>query len=154
MASLTRRNCQIFNELLLYALNSNEKSKLGTYEGVLSSTISNLLATNYNSFVFCFDDGTSNKLSDGTYAWLSYDTLTIVVKESTPDSATVTLRTSGGGVMSGAGKYQVGDTATINAYPSEHYHFLYWKDTEGNEISKEAEYSFVVESDTTLYACF
>jgi len=144
------------SSVLWYGLKDGKTSLIDkdVSQSTKTESLRTLLSSGYSSFVASFYDKTSNYLEDGTLGGESYDTLTIVVKESVLDSATVTLRTLEGGVMSGAGKYQVGDTATICAYPSEHYHFLYWQDTKGNEISKEAEYSFVVESDTTLYACF
>ncbi|MGG7213266.1 glycoside hydrolase family 2 TIM barrel-domain containing protein [Clostridium nigeriense] len=71
-----------------------------------------------------------------------------------PKEYTVTVNTVEGGSVAGAGKYVEGQEATLIATANEGYKFIGWSDSEGNELSKEATYRFIVESDLVLTAKF
>lgn len=63
------------------------------------------------------------------------------------------------GTVTGKGKYAKGSTATIVATPKNYWHFVGWtpsKPTAKNKVppSGEAEMSFTVNNDTSLYAVF
>lgn len=60
-----------------------------------------------------------------------------------------------GGVVSGAGTYIENYEANIEAVPNPGYHFLGWTDADGNIVSEEAAYTFVMPAeDVTLTASF
>ncbi|MBE6337981.1 MAG: Omp28-related outer membrane protein [Lentimicrobiaceae bacterium] len=58
-----------------------------------------------------------------------------------------------GGTVEGTGSYQVGETATLKAIENDGYVFLNWTE-DGEVVSDEMEYSFVVERATNLVANF
>ena len=58
-----------------------------------------------------------------------------------------------GGVVSGGGTYEEGVECTLTATPTEDYIFSNWTEN-GNVVSTEATYSFIVSGDRTLVANF
>lgn len=58
-----------------------------------------------------------------------------------------------GGEITGAGQYDYGSTATLTAIPNETYFFINWMEN-GELISTQAEYSFLVREDHHLVATF
>ncbi|MBR5982409.1 MAG: InlB B-repeat-containing protein [Bacteroidales bacterium] len=57
------------------------------------------------------------------------------------------------GTVEGAGEYTDGETATLIATANDNYHFVNWTES-GEELSTEAEYSFVVTRDRYIVANF
>jgi len=57
------------------------------------------------------------------------------------------------GTVSGAGEYRIHRPCTLTAIPNEGYCFKNWTE-DGEVVSTEAEYTFIVESDRTLVANF
>lgn len=57
------------------------------------------------------------------------------------------------GTVEGAGEYEAGSEATLNALPETGYHFMYWKEDD-NIVSTEPVYVFTVTSDRNLVAHF
>lgn len=60
------------------------------------------------------------------------------------------------GTVSGGGNFSIGDTVTLTATAKEGYVFLGWYNANGEKISEQSEYTFVVtaENDGTYYASF
>ncbi|MFA7471096.1 MAG: T9SS type A sorting domain-containing protein, partial [Weeksellaceae bacterium] len=58
-----------------------------------------------------------------------------------------------GGTTTGAGNYDFGDTATVNATAAEGYTFINWTEN-GTPVSTNAEYSFTVTGNRSLVANF
>ena len=58
-----------------------------------------------------------------------------------------------GGTISGAGNYAEGQTCTLSAMANEGYTFMYWTEN-GEVVSTEATYSFIVTGDRNLVANF
>ena len=58
-----------------------------------------------------------------------------------------------GGTVSGGGMYGYGTTCTVTAIPNEGYSFMYWTE-QGNVVSTNANYSFVISQDRDLVAHF
>ncbi|MDE5574114.1 MAG: carboxypeptidase regulatory-like domain-containing protein [Bacteroidales bacterium] len=87
------------------------------------------------------------------------ESLTVtLMSDETPvvgDSALLTLEVNDAtmGTVEGARKYKKGTEVTIKAIPNEGYVFEAWKAGE-TEISKNAEYRFILNSDSTLKAFF
>ncbi|MDD3742066.1 MAG: T9SS type A sorting domain-containing protein, partial [Lentimicrobiaceae bacterium] len=58
-----------------------------------------------------------------------------------------------GGTVTGAGNYAYNQTATLIATPAENFDFLTWSEN-GDVVSTNAEYTFIVTSDRSLVANF
>ncbi|MDE6307565.1 MAG: InlB B-repeat-containing protein, partial [Bacteroidales bacterium] len=52
------------------------------------------------------------------------------------------------------GEWMEGTTVTMTATPAQYYEFVEWQDKDGNTLSKNASYSFVISQDTTFTAVF
>ncbi|MCL2435541.1 MAG: InlB B-repeat-containing protein [Lentimicrobiaceae bacterium] len=63
------------------------------------------------------------------------------------------LPITGGGV-SGGGNYNCGDTATVTATPNDCWTFIGWWTQEGNSVSTDNPYTFVVAENINLVAYF
>ena len=60
-----------------------------------------------------------------------------------------------GGTFIGSGTYNAGDTVIIRAIPNTVWDFFFWSDADGNLISNQSEYSFLMPAeDLTLKANF
>lgn len=84
-------------------------------------------------------------------------TLTAVFEEKSPvyDSVELILevKEAGWGTVEGAGRYAKGDEVTVRATPTQGYVFKEWK-SGSVTLSTKAEYSFVLDTDSTLTAVF
>lgn len=67
---------------------------------------------------------------------------------------TVSLHVEEGGIVSGSGLYPAESEVTVTAEPQGKYSFIAWTDSEGNELSTNASYTFTISSDVTLTAVF
>ena len=70
-----------------------------------------------------------------------------------PHTITLTADPEEGGIVVGGGIHQAGTSLTVAAIPNAGYTFAYWSEN-GVEVSTEAIYSFMVESDRNLVAHF
>ncbi|MDE7090131.1 MAG: fibronectin type III domain-containing protein, partial [Bacteroidales bacterium] len=52
------------------------------------------------------------------------------------------------------GEWQEGQTVTMTATPAQYYEFVEWQDKDGNTLSTNATYTFVITQDTTFTAVF
>ena len=66
---------------------------------------------------------------------------------------TVTANPSAGGTVSGGGTIAESNTCTLVATPNPGYNFVNWTEN-GTEVSTDASYTFIVESDRNLVANF
>lgn len=85
---------------------------------------------------------------------LGNDTYTAVYSENDAFRVYVQSANLSQGTVEGNAAYHVDNVATVKATPKEHHHFMNWTNNAGEVLSTEAEFSFVVESDTTLTANF
>ena len=70
---------------------------------------------------------------------------------------TVTLSDNTGGfepLTSGAGEYEEGDEVTVSAVDSEGWVFVGWMDENGDIVSYDYQYTFVIESNVELVAIY
>ena len=66
-----------------------------------------------------------------------------------------TVRVNPAGTVTGnSHKINTGETVTVTAIPSAGYQFDHWEDANGNTLSANVEYAFVLTEDCTLYAVF
>ena len=56
-----------------------------------------------------------------------------------------------GGIVSGAGSYNVGSNVSITASPSLNYHFVNWTNAQGDVLSTESTYSFTMPANNISY---
>ena len=66
---------------------------------------------------------------------------------------TATANPENGGTITGAGFYEEGETCTLTAVPNENFFFMNWT-KEGNVVSDNTTYSFMVTEDATFVANF
>jgi M6 family metalloprotease-like protein len=87
---------------------------------------------------------------------LSVKNQIILTKEAPTDlySITVSANPAEAGTVSGGGSYRFGETCTVTATPIiDDYSFVNWTQN-GEEVSTEASYSFIVTNDVDLVANF
>ena len=72
---------------------------------------------------------------------------------TTEFTITATANPVEGGTVEGAGTYQQSETCTLTATPAEGYTFVNWTE-DGEEVSTETSYGFVVTADRDLVANF
>ena len=70
-----------------------------------------------------------------------------------PGTITVAVDPSEGGEVTGAGSYEIGSNCTVIATPNNGYGFAYWTEN-GNVVSDDAIYSFIVTGERLLTAHF
>ena len=82
--------------------------------------------------------------------------LTLIANfEMTGYTLTLVANPEEGGVVIGSGIYNAGDTVNISAIPNTDWEFINWTDAEGNLVSNQSEYSFLMPTeDLTLIANF
>ncbi len=108
-----------------------------------------------------YDHATQSELeleTDMTVEFAAHGTLGDVVNPETinftaGESVQAVANPVEGGTVEGTGSYQVGETATLKAIENDGYVFLNWTE-DGEVVSDEMEYSFVVERATNLVANF
>ena len=69
-------------------------------------------------------------------------------------NVTADVTPAGTGTVSGTGSYIEGTTATLTATANEGYYFLQWLNENGDIVSSESTYSFIVTRDINLTAVF
>ena len=91
------------------------------------------------------------------FTW-EYATKTLTVTYPTPVTKyTVTLSDNTGGfepLTSGAGEYEEGEEVTVSAVDSEGWVFVGWMDENGDIVSNDYQYTFVIEGNVALVAIY
>ncbi|HLV23424.1 MAG TPA: T9SS type A sorting domain-containing protein [Moheibacter sp.] len=77
----------------------------------------------------------------------------ITTTELNTHTITISASPSIGGIVTGGGDYDFGTSATVTAAANVGYAFVNWTEN-GNVISTDSEFSFMVESDRNLVATF
>ena len=125
----------------------------GTSDYYQVGDIVTLKCTPINGYVFngWYVNGTLVSTSD-TYSFTATQNI-----EVTPSFGvcliTASANPSNGGTVSGAGTYNYGETASLTATANEGYTFVNWTE-DGEEVSTEPTYSFVVTGERNLVANF
>jgi len=87
-----------------------------------------------------------------TYAGLSKK-LPIIVERNFTCSVTATSQPVNAGTIKGTGEYCYGDSISLTAIPESGYTFYYWSE-DSVEVSKDANYSFLLNDNRNLVANF
>ena len=99
----------------------------------------------------------ADQAGDYIFTW-TYATKTLTVTYPTPVTKyTVTLSDNTGGfepLTSGAGEYEEGDEVTVSAVDSEGWVFVGWMDENGDIVSNDYQYTFVIEGNVALVAIY
>lgn len=81
-------------------------------------------------------------------------TLTAVFSVIVPTyTVTVSIDPAGSGTVTGAGQYQAGESVTVTAAPEDGYTFSKWQ-MNGQNVGKNAAYTFILTGDVELVAVF
>lgn len=126
----------------------------GTYSQGQTCTITANANPNY-SFVNWTENGTQVS-TNSTYSFTVTGNRTLVANFSYSPTGYVinaTAEPSYGGLVSGGGTYNQGQTCTLIATPNPNYDFVNWTEG-GNVVSTNATYSFTVNGNRTLVAHF
>ena len=123
-------------------------------------------SNNYNSSTSCRTFGTEGNQAIHIYGYnIDYDpanpsdyTGTLMTEKNQvvfrqPKTVTATANPVEGGTVSGGGIYPYGMTCTLTATPNAGYYFLNWTE-DGEVVTYDADYSFVVDNDRNLVANF
>ncbi len=104
------------------------------------------------SFMYWTDNG--NQVStNATYSFTVTSDRSLVAHFSLPLNVMAVASPTEGGIVTGAGEYNYGTTCTLTATANEGYTFMYWTEN-GNQVSSNAEYTFVATSSCNLVAHF
>ena len=126
----------------------------GTYQQGQSCTV-NAVANSGYAFINWTEDG--NQVSvDPSYTFtVTGDRILVAHFEEQQQQYTITTNVTptNSGTVTGGGTYYSGDTCTLNAIPAQGYQFEQWK-TNGQHVSNEPTYSFVVTGNATYTAYF
>lgn len=122
----------------------------GTF--IVGDTCTVSISTNvgYN-FVNWTENG-NQVTTDSEYSFTVMDNHDLVANFSLQEYE-VTLDSEDGGTVSGGGVCEYGQICTVRAVASEGYIFVNWTE-DGNKVSNEAEYSFMVTSNRQIMANF
>jgi len=123
----------------------------GTFE---CGTIINLVAT--PSVGYCFVKWLINGevVETGTTYSFEIEEDVIITVEFELCSFIVTVEAGEGGIVQGGGTYNFGENAEVTATPNDDYKFINWTNEDGDEVSDENPFIFLVISDITLIANF
>ncbi|RLD54887.1 MAG: hypothetical protein DRJ01_17435, partial [Bacteroidetes bacterium] len=132
--------------------NAGVISGAGTYNDGGTATLTARANTGYNFINWTSAD---TEITTATSFSLSVtsDTLIIANFELQSFSVSATSNPTSGGIVSGAGTYNYGDTATLIATSNTGYNFVNWT-TNGIEVSTDTIISFSVTNDTSFIANF
>ena len=135
----------------------NEEKRFNVYrDGIL---IANQIEDLY------FEDHNFDKFKSHTYS-VAVECInggdgewTNIVKEAcssvvTYYTVTLSANPQDGGTVNGGGDFEYDEMITVTAEPNPDYSFVNWTDTEGNELSDSAAFTFKVNNDIHLVANF
>ena len=127
----------------------------GTYTEGSSCTVTAAGKPGY-TFVNWTENGSQvSDLSEYTFTVTSNRVLVAHFEAEAPAEYTVSVSANPteGGTVTGGGTYEQGQQCTVTATANEGYTFANWTEN-GNEVSANANYTFIVNGDRTLVANF
>ena len=127
----------------------------GTYQQGQSCTVSATATSGY-TFTNWTENG-SVVSTNANYTFTVNSNRTLVANFSVQASNTYTISVSSnptnGGSVTGGGTYQQGQSCTVSATANSGYTFMQWTEN-GNQVSTNASYTFMVTGNRTLVAQF
>ena len=126
----------------------------GTYQQGQSCTVSATPASGY-TFVRWTENGTQVS-TNANYTFTVTGNRTLVAQfQAQPQNYTISVSANpaNGGTVTGGGTYQQGQSCTVSATPATGYNFVKWTEN-GNQVSTNANYTFIVTGNRTLVAQF
>ena len=126
----------------------------GSYQQGQSCTVTATANTGYN-FTNWMENG-SVVSSNASYTFTVNGNRTLVANfTAIPQTYTVSVSANptNGGMVTGGGSYQQGQSCTVTATANTGYNFTNWTEN-GNVVSSNASYSFTVNANRTLVANF
>ncbi len=113
-----------------------------------------LAATPSDGYKFVNWTENGNEVSaDATYTFVAKNDRSLVANFVKEHTISVSVDPAGGGTATGAGVYLDGDSVSVTATAAAEYKFINWTEN-GNEVSKDAIYTFTAKADRTLVANF
>ena len=91
--------------------------------------------------------------TDASYTFIVSSDVLLVANFTGSSNVTVSANPAEGGTVDGGGEYGYGETCMVTATPVSGYYFVNWTQ-EGEVVSTEATYSFIVYNDVELVANF
>ena len=133
-------------------------SGAGEYEAGAEVSVEATANEGWRFVAWMSESDTLSKEAEYTFTIVSDTALTALFteeEEPQPEMYTVTLSASPAeaGTLSGAGEFEANTEVTVNATANEGWQFVAWM-SESDTLSKEAEYTFTIVSDTALTALF
>lgn len=105
------------------------------------------------SFDVRFENGVPIYHSSGLGSSFQHELIINCVAAYAPHTITAVADPEEGGTVEGAGTFDGGTVITVTAIPNEGYSFCYWSEN-GQQVSTDAAYSFIVVDDRNLVAHF
>ena len=125
----------------------------GTYQQGQSCTVNAMANTGY-TFTNWTENG--NVVSThASYTFVVTGNRNLVANFTAIQNYTISVSANptNGGTVTGGGTYQQGQSCTVNATPATGYNFTNWTEN-GNVVSSNASYTFIVTGNRTLVAHF
>ncbi len=123
----------------------------GIYECGTSCTVT---ATPNENYTFMYWTENNNVVStQAEYTFIVPADCNLVAHFTLPLNIAVASNSAEGGMVNGGGVFDYGNTCTVTATPNENYTFMYWTEN-GDIVSSDAEYSFMVTDNRDLVAHF
>lgn len=88
------------------------------------------------------------------YTFAATESIRLTAMFAAPCYVTIVVNMPEAGIPTGEGAYEIGSSVTVNAGVQEGYSLVNWQDEEGNILSDDAEYTFVIERDIVLLAAY
>lgn len=92
--------------------------------------------------------------TDNPYTFEAKENVRLTAMFAAPCYVTIVVNIPEAGVPTGEGAYEVGSSVTVSAGAQDGYTLVNWQDEEGNILSDDAEYTFVIERDIVLLATY
>ena len=135
--------------------NGGSVSGAGTFNHGASCTV---IATSADGYTFMnWTENGSVVSNDANYSFIVTSNRSLVAnfEEQQPDTYNINVSPNPivGGTVTGGGNYEAGQQCTVTATANAGYTFVNWTEN-GEEVSTEASYTFIVAGNRTLVANF
>ncbi|OAV66629.1 hypothetical protein Barb6_02554 [Bacteroidales bacterium Barb6] len=129
------------------------KSGGGVYPFYSKVTIEAVPDSGYH-FVKWSDTRNDNLSADNPYTFVADGDRNIQAHFGIDNYRVSAFADANGGIKSGGGNYKPGTEARVEAEAAAHYHFVKWTDKNGDSLSADNPFRFIVTMDTVVRAHF